>query len=68
MRQWDNSTASHLKKNDKYYAAEQVLTPGVYLYVDRDVQTAAQKERDEQPSSTFELLMDGKADGCPGKL
>ena len=64
LMQWDNSSRIYLKKNDKYYAAEQVLTPGVYLYVDRDVQTAAQKERDEQPSSTFELLMDGKADGC----
>lgn len=62
--QWDNSSRIYLKKNDKYYAAEQVLTPGVYLYVDRDVQTAAQKERGEQPPSTFELLMDGKADGC----
>ena len=64
LMQWDNSSRIYLKKNDKYYAAEQVLTPGVYLYVDRDVQTAAQKERGEQPPSTFELLMDGKADGC----
>ena len=58
LMQWDNSSRIYLKKNDKYYAAEQVLTPGVYLYVDRDVQTAAQKERGEQPPSTFELLMD----------
>ena len=29
LMQWDNSSRIYLKKNDKYYAAEQVLTPGV---------------------------------------
>lgn len=52
------------KENDKYYGAAEVQSPGIYLYMNRDVQTAAQKEAGQEAPSYFDLLMDGKSDGC----
>lgn len=64
LMQWENGNRIYLKKNDKYYAAAEVQSPGIYLYMNRDVQTAAQKEAGQEAPSYFDLLMDGKSDGC----
>ena len=64
LMQWENGNRLYLKKNPRYYDVQQVQSPGLYLYMDRDVQTAIQKEKGEQAPSRFELLMSGKSDGC----
>lgn len=64
LMQWENGNRIYLKKNDKYYGAAEVQSPGIYLYMNRDVQTAAQKEAGQEAPSYFDLLMDGKSDGC----
>lgn len=64
LMQWENGNRIYLKKNDKYYGAAEVQSPGIYLYMNRDVQTAAQKEAGQEVPSYFDLLMDGKSDGC----
>ncbi len=64
LMQWENGNRIYLKKNDKYYGAVEVQSPGIYLYMNRDVQTAAQKEAGQEAPSYFDLLMDGKSDGC----
>ena len=64
LMQWENGNRIYLKKNDKYYGAAEVQSPGIYLYMNRDVQTAAQKESGQEAPSYFDLLMDGKSDGC----
>lgn len=64
LMQWENGNRIYLKKNSNYYAADKVQSPGVYLYMDRDIQTAVQKEKGEPAPTRFELLMDGKSDGC----
>ena len=64
LMRWENGNRIYLKHNDYYYGSQQVVSPGIYLYMDRDVQTEAQKSRGEEAASKFELLMDGKSDGC----
>mgnify|MGYP000583761866 FL=1 len=64
LMQWENGNRIYLKKNDKYYGAAEVQSPGIYLYMNRDVQTTAQKEAGQEAPSYFDLLMDGKSDGC----
>lgn len=64
LMQWENGNRIYLKKNSKYYDADAVQSPGIYLYMNRDVQTDAQEERGEAAPTRFELLMNGKADGC----
>lgn len=64
LMQWENGNRIYLKKNDKYYGAAEVQSPGIYLYMKRNVQTAAQKEAGQEAPSYFDLLMDGKSDGC----
>ena len=64
LMQWENGNRIYLKKNSSYYDAQAVQTPGVYLYMDRDVQTSAQAERGEEAPTFFSLLMEGRSDGC----
>lgn len=64
LMQWENGNRIYLKRNQNYYDVANVKSPGVYLLMDRDVQTAAQKEREEEAPTHFQLLMDGKSDGC----
>ena len=64
LMRWENGNLIYLRHNDRYYDSSKVITPGVYLYMDRDVQTKAQEERGEEAPTRFELLMDGKSDGC----
>lgn len=56
---WDESKL-YLKKNPHYYAASEVQTPGVYLFIGRDLPS---KEVPEPPTR-FELMMDGMSDSC----
>ena len=62
--QWENGNRVYLKKNENYYDAAPVQTPGIYLYMDRDVLTSAQEARGEQAPTRFSLLMEGSADCC----
>ena len=55
---WD-SEKLYIKKNNSYYDAANVLTPGVYLWIDRE-----NKGTDNEPVSLFDLVMDGKSDSC----
>lgn len=64
LMQWENGNRIYLKKNSSYYDAQAVQTPGLYLYMDRDVQTSAQAERGEEAPTFFSLLMEGRSDGC----
>lgn len=64
LMRWEEGNRIYLKKNDRYYAKDEVISPGVYLYMDRDVTTKAQEERGETAATRFELLLDGKSDGC----
>lgn len=64
LMQWENGNRVYLKKNENYYDAASVQSPGVYLYMDRDVQTSAQEEQGEQAPTRFSLLMEGKSDCC----
>ena len=63
LMQWENGNRLYLKKNPRYYDVQQVQSPGLYLYMDRDVHSAIQKEKGEQAPSRF-VLMSGKSDGC----
>lgn len=64
LMQWENGNRVYLKKNENYYDAASVQTPGIYLYMDRDVLTSAQEARGEQAPTRFSLLMEGSADCC----
>ena len=55
---WD-SEKLYIKKNNTYYDAVDVQTPGVYLWIDRE-----NNSEDGKPITLYDLVMEGKSDSC----
>ena len=55
---WD-SEKLYIKKNSTYYDAASVLTPGVYLWIDRE-----NSGEDGEIITLYDLVLDGKSDSC----
>ncbi len=55
---WD-SEKLYIKRNSNYYDAGNVLTPGVYLWIDRE-----NKAEEGETVTLYDLVLDGKSDSC----
>ena len=55
---WD-SEKLYIKKSSSYYDAGNVLTPGVYLWIDRE-----NRGEEGETITLYDLVLDGKSDSC----